>query len=76
MLQGWARTPYLFYFIYFFLGGGDFFFSFIESFIFEQQVLFRTDYLCATSDFSVCDLGWGWRSKLRTVTFKVLLYFF
>ena len=33
-------------------------FSFIEILVFEHRVLFRTDYLCVTSDFRVHDTGW------------------
>ena len=40
--------------------------SFIESLGFKQQVLFRADFLCVTSDLRVHDPGWGWMSQSRT----------
>ena len=42
------------------------FLSFIESSVFEQQVLFGTDFLCVTSDIRAHDPMWGKRSKSRT----------
>ena len=36
-----------------------YFFSFLESFVFEQQVLFRADFLSVSSILRVHDLGWS-----------------
>ena len=62
---GWgnARGQNLGHFIDFFK---TLFFSFIESSVFGQQVLFRTDFLSVTSDIRAHDPMWGKRSKSRT----------
>ena len=60
---GYARGQNLGHFIDFFK---TIFFSFIESSVFAQQVLYWTDFLCVTSDIRAHDPMWGKRSKSRT----------
>ena len=45
------------------LGLFSIFFSFIESFVFEQHALFRADFLSVTSNLKVYDPGCGYMSK-------------
>ena len=41
-------------------------FSFMDSFVFKQQVLFRVDFLSVTLDHRYSAPGWGKGSKSRT----------